>query len=86
MRHSLNESSRDNAHTNTAESFFALIKRGPYGTFHAVSKKHLHRYVSEFVFRWNTRGDDDGQRVIKAVRASEGKRLMYRKPASLLAG
>ena len=39
--------------TNTAESFFALLKRGVHGTFHHVSKKHLNRYVSEFTFRLN---------------------------------
>ena len=72
--------------TNTAESFFALIKRGIYGTFHAVSKRHLDRYVAEFAFRWNTRKDEDGERVAKAVRAAEGKRLMYRAPDCLLAG
>src|SRR5262249_950711 len=38
-------------HTNTAESFFALLKRGHYGIFHQLSKKHLHRYCDEFRFR-----------------------------------
>ena len=47
-------------HTNTAESFFALLKRGHYGTFHQLSKKHLHRYVDEFSFRWNHRKVSDG--------------------------
>jgi transposase-like protein len=81
VRHSLNEFSRGNVHTNTAECFFSLIKRGMFGVFHAVSKKHLHRYISEFVFRWNTRKEDDGSRVVAAVRAAEGKRLMYKEPA-----
>ncbi len=85
VNHGCGEYSRGDVFTNTAESFFAIVKRGMYGTFHAVSKKHLHRYVNEFVFRWNTRKEEDGQRVAKAVRASEGKRLMYQQPASLLA-
>ena len=80
VNHGRREYSRGDVHTNTAESFFALIKRGIYGTFHAVSKRHLHRYVSEFEFGWNTRKDDDGERVAKAIRASQGKRLMYREP------
>ena len=42
-------------HTNTAESFFALLKRGHYGTFHQLSKQHLHRYCNEFGFRWTER-------------------------------
>ena len=64
--------------TNTIEGFFSLIKRGVYGTFHSVSKEHLHRYVSEFEFRYNTRHLDDGERTLEALRGGEGKRLMYR--------
>lgn len=56
------------------------LKRGLYGTFHSVSKKHLHRYVSEFAFRWNTRQLNDGERIAKAIQGSEGKRLTYREP------
>lgn len=64
-------------HTNTIEGFFSLIKRGVYGTFHSVSKEHLHRYVAEFEFRYNTRGMDDGERIAKAIKQGEGKRLLY---------
>lgn len=67
-------------YTNTVESFFALLKRGIYGTFHAVSKKHLHRYVDEFSFRWDTRHDNDGTRISKAIKRAEGKRLLYQEP------
>jgi ISXO2-like transposase domain len=42
-------------HSNTVESSFSLLKRGIYGTFHNVSRKHLHRYVAEFIFD-TTRG------------------------------
>lgn len=62
---------------NCAESFFSLIKRGLLGTFHAVSKEHLHRYCDEFAFRWDTRKLNDGERVIEAVKRTEGKRLTY---------
>jgi hypothetical protein len=62
---------------NCAESFFSLIKRGLMGTFHAVSKEHLHRYCDEFAFRWDTRKLNDGQRVVEAVKRTEGKRLTY---------
>ncbi len=65
---------------NTAECFFSLLKRKFYGTHHAVSKKHLHRYVSEAEFQWNTRHCDDGERIWAAITGSEGKRLMYRQP------
>jgi transposase-like protein len=78
--HNRREYVRGDVYTNTAESFFALLKRGVYGTFHAVSKKHLHRYVSEFAFRWDTRKINDGERITKVIKCSEGKRLMYREP------
>jgi transposase-like protein len=42
-------------HTQTVESFFAILKRGVMGSFHSVSEQHLQRYVDEFAFRWNTR-------------------------------
>lgn len=65
-------------HSNTIEGAFSLIKRGVMGTFHSVSKKHLPNYLNEFEFRWNTRKLDDGQRVVRAIRQVEGKRLEYR--------
>ena len=64
-------------HSNTVESAFSLLKRGVYGTFHNVSRKHLHRYVSEFDFRWNARKMDDGARTALAIRSANGKRLTY---------
>jgi transposase-like protein len=67
---------------NSAESFFALLKRGVYGTFHHVSKRHLRRYVDEFSFRWNGRSLDDTDRRDAAVKGAEGKRLMYRAPVA----
>jgi transposase-like protein len=48
-----------NIHTNTVESSFSLLKRGLIGSFHRVSIKHLHRYLTEFEYRFNLRRDDD---------------------------
>ena len=70
----------DNAHINTAESAHALIKRGIYGTFHHVSKKHLQRYCDEFDFRWNHRKTDDVARTVAAISMADGKRLTYAGP------
>ena len=42
-------------HTNTVESSFSLLKRGLIGSFHRVSVKHLHRYLTEFEYRFNAR-------------------------------
>lgn len=64
--------------TNTAESSFAILKRGITGIYHAVSKKHLHRYVGEFDFRWNTRKMNDGDRTVTAVQGALGKRLDFK--------
>jgi ISXO2 transposase-like protein len=63
-----------------AESFFARIKRAHYGTHHQLSAKHLYRYMSEFVFRWNTRNGSDGERLVAAIKGAEGKRLMFSNP------
>lgn len=41
--------------TNSIESAFSLFKRGVVGSFHQISHKHLHRYLSEFEFRFNGR-------------------------------
>ena len=43
-------------HTNTIEGFWALLKRGMFGQFHSVSRRHLQRYVDEFCYRYNLRG------------------------------
>ena len=47
-----------NFHTNTIEGFWALLKRGMFGQFHSVSRKHLQRYVDEFCYRYNLRHTD----------------------------
>ncbi len=80
VRHGILEYVNGQDHVNTCESFFALLKRGVYGTFHAISKKHLHRYCSEFEFSWRTRGLNDGERVVEAIKGGDGKRLTYHEP------
>lgn len=71
----------DGIHVNTAESFNALLKRGHYGIFHQLSKKHLHRYCTEFEFRWNHRKVTDGERMVAAIKGVVGKRLFYVQPS-----
>lgn len=44
-----------NACTNGIENVWSHFKRMVFGTYYNVSKKHLQRYVDEFVFRFNTR-------------------------------
>src|SRR3954462_8897445 len=83
VNHSANEYVRSDAHTNTAEGYFSIFKRGIYGVYHHVSEAPLHRYLVEFDFRHNTRtalGVNDTQRAAKAMQGMVGKRLMYRRP------
>ncbi len=67
-------------YTNTVESYFALLKRGVYGTFHSLSEAHLHRYLAEFDFRHNTRALSDAERGDELLKGAKGKRLMYHQP------
>jgi transposase-like protein len=76
-----NEYVRGDAHTNTAENYFSILKRGIYGVYHHVSEAHLHRYLAEFDFRYSNRakfGIDDGERAARALKGIYGKRLTYR--------
>lgn len=67
-------------HSNTAESYFAILKRGVYGSFHSISEAHMHRYLVEFDFRWSTRQLADVERAELLLKGAQGKRLMYRQP------
>jgi transposase-like protein len=68
----------DGGSTNTAESFFARVKRSVIGVFHRVSREHLHRYMTEAEFRWNARKITDGTRTASAIKGAVGKRLTYK--------
>ena len=76
--HASGEYVRGLTHTNSIESFWAILKRGYHGTYHFMSSKHLHRYVNEFVGRHNARGLSVVARMIRCVRGMIGKRLRYR--------
>jgi transposase-like protein len=78
--HCRHEYSRGDVTTNGVEGFFSLLKRGITGIYHNVSKEHLHRYVGEFEYRYNTRKLSDGERLTGAIKKAQGKRLMYREP------
>lgn len=82
VTHGRKEYVRGDAHTCTIDGFWSLLKRGIYGVYHSVSRKHLHRYMAEFEFRYNGRRMEDGERTEAAIRGAEGKRLFYREPAA----
>ena len=66
------------AHTNGIESFWSLLKRGYYGTYHRMSVKHLQRYVDELSGRHNLRSLDTIDQMARVARGMDGKRLKYR--------
>ena len=74
------DSPHGRAHINTAEGYFSQLKRSIDGTHHHVSAKHLHRYLSEFDYRYNTRTVKDGERTVTTIRQATGRRLLYREP------
>jgi len=82
VAHSTGEYVRDEAHNNTAESFFSIFKRGICGIYQHVSPCYLHRYTTEFDFRFNHRsniGFNHFQRATAALKGISGKRLTYRR-------
>lgn len=81
--HKVGDWVREQAHTNGLESFWAMLKRGYMGTFHHVSPKHLHRYISEFSGRHNDRPSDTIEQMAHMVKGMVGKRLRY---CDLIAG
>ncbi|MDH3666902.1 MAG: IS1595 family transposase [Paracoccaceae bacterium] len=67
-------------HTNTIEGYFSIFKRGMKGVYQHCAKKHLHRYVAEYDFRYNNRsanGIEDQERAAIALAGASGKRLKY---------
>lgn len=73
-------------HTNTVEGAFSIFKRGMKGVYQHCGEQHLHRYLAEFEFRYNTRqanGIDDRGRAAHAMRGIVGKRLTYQGPDAL---
>lgn len=75
------DSNNGRVHTNTAEGYFSLFKRGLVGTYQHIDERHLQRYLAEFDFRMNNRvrlGVDDEMRAERALLGVQGKRLTYR--------
>jgi transposase-like protein len=84
--HSNREFSRGGGHhSNTAENFFSILKRGVIGTYHHWSEAHIHRYLAEFDFRYSTKDISDRERADEALKGIEGKRLTYRRTHQIAA-
>jgi len=81
VNHGRKEYARDGKwHVNTAECRFSLMKRAVFGAHHSVSEAHLHRYLVEWDYKWNTRKLTDGERASVALKGAEGRRMTYRGP------
>jgi transposase-like protein len=81
VTHSAKEYVRGDVHTNSAEGYFSIFKRGMRGIYQHCAEKHLHRYLAEFDFRYNNRirlGCDDVERTNRTLQGIVGKRLTYR--------
>ena len=81
VNHKAGEYVRGEVHTNTAEGYFSIFKRGMKGVYQHCAKKHLHRYAAEFEFRYNNRvanGVGDLGRANIALNGIVGKRVLYR--------
>jgi transposase-like protein len=83
VTHSQNEYAKmaygTSIHTNTVECFFSLAKRAVYGAHHSISEAHLHRYLTEWDFKFSNRTLSDAERVNKAWQGVAGRRLTYRR-------
>jgi len=82
VNHEIGEYVRGDAHTNTIENYFSILKRGITGTYHHVSATHLKRYLAEFDYRYNERkalGVSDFERFQKSLPGIMGKRMTYRR-------
>jgi transposase-like protein/transposase len=72
-------------HSNTAENFFSIFKRGVIGIYHHMSATHMHRYLAEFDMRYSTKNVTDGERAALILKGMVGRRLTYRRPSQLAA-
>ncbi len=80
VNHGIGEYVRGEAHSNTVDNYFSILKRGITGTYHHISQQHLKRYLAEFDFRYNERMAlevSDVERTRKAVSGVVGKRVTY---------
>ncbi len=82
VNHAAKEFARGDVHSNTAEGYFGVFKRGMVGVYQHCGEQHFQRYLDEFTFRFNNRsklGVEDARRAVKAMQGGEGKRLTWRR-------
>lgn len=80
VNHSRLEYGRGEVHANTVEGYFSIFKRGMKGVYQHCQKKHLHRYLAEYDFRYTNRiatGCNDADRSERMLAGVVGRRLTY---------
>ena len=77
VKHGVGEYVQEQVHINGMESFWSVMKRGYHGVYHAMSPKHLPRYVAEFEGRHNDRPADTMTQMQRLARGLDRKRLRY---------
>lgn len=85
VSHSTGEYAKGTAHSNSAENFFSIFKRGIIGTYHHLSEQHLGRYCAEFDMRYSTRDISDAERADEILKGGIGRRLTYRRTDAIAA-
>lgn len=78
VNHDTGEYVRESIHTNSIESFWAILKRGYHGIYHKWSEKHLQRYANEFAIRYNMRYCSPMERISSAITGGYNKHLPYK--------
>ena len=66
------EYAKGDIHSNSAENFFSILKRGVIGTYHHWSEAHMHRYLAEFDFRYSTKNISDAERSTELLKGIVG--------------
>ncbi len=79
VRHSVGEYVNGHASTNGIESFWSLLKRGHYGTYHVMSPFHLGRYVDEFAYRQSGLDMTTQKYMDETLKAATGRTMPYRR-------
>jgi hypothetical protein len=71
VQHQQNVYVMGDAHTNSIEGFWSLVKRGIGGVYHSVSRKYLQSYLDEYAFRYNRRDSSEPMFVSLLEQISE---------------
>jgi transposase-like protein len=77
VNHSVKQYAKGDVSVNSIESFWTFPKRGIYGTYHWISRKHAQKYMDEFALRFNTRKYKEQDRFELVLLSSVGKSLSY---------